>query len=96
MLLKKFYEEVFGEFLIYEYDPSATYEYSQVIWFLDKSKTLHILRCDKNRVMPGSLAGYNPSRPDDTPFSSLGWKDLNPDIDILTQYGIEKRLRTYI
>ena len=30
VLLKKFYEEVFGEFLIYEYDQSATYEYSQV------------------------------------------------------------------
>lgn len=91
VLLKKFYEEVFGEFLIYEYDQSATYEYSQVIWFLDKSNTLHILRCDKNKVLPGSLSSW-PSKS----FSDLGWKDLNPNIDILTQYGIEKRLRTYI
>ena len=91
MLLKKFYEEVFGEFMVYEYDPSATYEYNQVVWFLDSSKELHVLRCDKNKILPGSLSEYPAKH-----FASLGWKDLNPDIDILAQYGIEKRLRTYI
>lgn len=89
--LRKFYEIVFGQFMIYEYNPSSTYEYNQLIWFKDNDKELHILRCDVNKMLPNSLAEY-PRKS----FASIGWKDLNPDIDILTEYGIEKRLNNYL
>ena len=91
LALKKFYEVIFGQFMIYEYDPGSIYEYNQLIWFKDNDKDLHILRCDVNKMLPNSLAEY-PSKS----FASIGWKDLNPDIDILTEYGIEKRLNNYI
>lgn len=89
--LKKFYEVIFGQFMIYEYDPTSTYDYNQLVWFKDTEKDLHILRCDVNKMPPNSLEDY-PKKS----FASIGWKDLNPDIDILTEYGIDKRLNTYM
>ncbi len=68
----------------------------------DWSLRLYILRCNRSVVEPGSLLQYKyPKLAKDKSNStqlleSLGWKNLNPNIDILTQYGIEKKLNSYI
>ena len=33
-LLEEFYREVFGQMMIYEYDPTETYYYNDLVWFL--------------------------------------------------------------
>jgi len=102
LALAAFYEKVFGQFYIYQYDPTAEYRYNQLVWFkcdvecetdqlAESGKGLHVLRCDVTKVQPNSLDGY----PKKT-FEMLGWKDLNPNVDILTEYGIKKVMEQYM
>ena len=93
--LEKLYNEVFSQTMIYEYDMSLEYSYNDVVWFLHrdnlaKKSTLYILRCDVSSMKANSLSQF-PSKS----FHAIGWKDLNPDIDIFMQYGLEKKLCTF-
>lgn len=93
-LLEDFYREVFGSFLIHEYDAGETYYYGDLVWFLDKdprSKTLYILRCIKNETSQ-SLNSWTVGQS----FQAYGWKDLNPDIDVMKEFGLENRISTWI
>lgn len=95
VLLEKFYESVFSRTMIYEYDPALEYKYNDVVWFLHKDKRnkiadLYVLRCDNSKMPANSLSKF----PEKT-FMAIGWKDLNPDVDIFTQYGLEKKINTF-
>lgn len=90
-LLEEFYQEVFGSFMIYEYQPGETYYYNDLIWFLDSEKNLHILRCNKSQTNE-NLANWSFGQP----FEKYGWKDLNPDIDIFKEFGFEKKISNWI
>lgn len=92
-LLHDFYKEIMGEMQILEYDEQSEYTYNQIIWFMHDAR-LYVLRCDKNKIEAGSLSKFKSAST--TPFSSFGWLDLNPDIDIFQQFGLEKKLNTYM
>lgn len=90
-LLEEFYQEVFGTFMIYEYQPGETYYYNDLIWFLDSEKDLHILRCNKSQTSE-DLTHWRLGQA----FEDYGWKDLNPDINVLKEFGLEKKMSTWI
>ena len=90
-LLEEFYQEVFGAFMIYEYQPGETYYYNDLIWFLDSEKDLHILRCNKSQTGE-NLTHWRLGQA----FEDYGWKDLNPDINVLKEFGLEKKMSTWI
>lgn len=95
LALEKLYESVFSRTMIYEYDVGLEYKYNDVVWFLHKNKTakiadLYVLRCDKSTMPANSLSDF----PTKT-FQAIGWKDLNPDVDIFTQYGLDKKIGTF-
>lgn len=95
VVLEKLYNEVFSQTMIYEYDASLAYSYNDIVWFLhkdiiSKKSTLYILRCDASAIEANSLSQF-PTKS----FQSIGWKDLNPDVDIFMQYGLEKKLGTF-
>lgn len=90
-LLEDFYREVFGSFLIYEYQPNETYYYNDLVWFMSSAKKPYILRCIKSEVV-GDLSRWS----EGDVFENYGWKDLNPDIDVLSEFGLEKKMSSWI
>lgn len=97
--LEEFYNQILGNVQIFQYQYGDQYKYNDVVWFLDSSFDLHILRFNKNSIQSVDPDFQNLNRwdPNGTiPFEKYGWKDLNPDIDILKDFGLDKAITTYI
>lgn len=90
-LLEDFYREVFGSFLIYEYQPNETYYYNDLVWFMSGDREPYILRCIKSEVK-SDLSQWSKGQA----FENYGWKDLNPDVNILNEFGLEKKMSAWI
>ena len=90
-LLDEFYREVFGQMMIYEYDPTETYYYNDLVWFMSYAREPYILRCIKNKTS----SDLNLWREGES-FEKYGWKDLNPNIDAMAEFGLEKKMRAWI
>ena len=91
-LLESYYQEIFNRIMIYEYNANTKYKYGNIIWYKSpKDSELHILRCDVHEIVDPQLDEKYPQYT----FQQLGWKDLNPDIDIFTQYGLEKKINVF-
>ena len=99
LALEQFYASVFGNFHIRPYDETVVYEYGQLVWYRCEAECrtsklskpgagLHVLRRDSVISEQNSLSRYPTAS-----FQQLGWKDLNPSIDVLTEYGIKKVLQ---
>lgn len=90
-LLEEFYKEVFGSFLIYEYDPNETYYYNDLVWFMSDDRDPYILRCIRSEVKT-NLTRWSKGQA----FENYGWKDLNPDVNILNEFGLERKMSSWI
>jgi hypothetical protein len=102
LALEQFYADIFGGFYIKPYDATTVYEYGQLVWYRceaecasdklrEPGKGLHVLRYDSTAAAQNTLSRY----PKMT-FEQLGWKDLNPDMDVLAEYGIKKVMQQYV
>ena len=90
-LLEDFYRQVFGQMMIYEYQSGETYAYNDIVWFLSQDKEPYILRCIRSKTS-ADLRHWTKREP----FESYGWKDLNPNIDIMLEFGLEQKLSLWI
>ena len=77
--------------MIYEYDPTETYYYNDLVWFMSYAREPYILRCIKNKTS----SDLNLWREGES-FEKYGWKDLNPNIDAMAEFGLEKKMSAWI
>lgn len=105
-LLEEFYNNVFGNAQIYQYQYGTEYSYNDLVWFVDKNKDLSVLRFNRTSTksldakfrnlnawtrysyVNGALQYISPAR--------YGWVDLNPEIDILKDFGLDKAINTFL
>lgn len=90
-LLEEFYRKVFGELMIYEYDPAETYYYNDLVWFMSQHRDPYILRCVVNKTSR-DLRLWS----EGDSFERYGWKDLNPNLDAMREFGLEKKMNSWI
>lgn len=90
-LLEELYQEVFGGFQIDEYEVGEEYLYNDVVWFLDSERDLHILRCSRSKTS-ANLTSWKSGES----FEKYGWQDLNPDVDIMTEFGLQAKISSFI
>ncbi len=99
-MLEKFYNAIFGQASIYQYQYGDPYKYNDIIWFVDSFEIdLHILRFNKDSIDSVEPGFQNLNRWDphgSVSLSRFGWYDLNPEIDILKDFGLDKAITTYI
>ena len=98
-MLEKFYNQIFGQAAIYQYQYGTKYKYNDIVWFIDGTSDLHILRFNKDSIDSVETGFQNLHRwdPNGTiPLSRFGWYDLNPDVDVLKDFGLDKLIRTYL
>lgn len=104
--LEEFYNKVFGNAQIYQYQYGTEYKYNDLVWFVDKNRDLSILRFNRNSTkslnsgfrnlnswtrhsyVDGALQYTSPVQ--------YGWVDLNPEIDILRDFGLDKAMSTFL
>lgn len=97
--LEAFYNSIFGNASIFQYSPDVEYKYGDVVWFVDQNSELHILRFDKSSTSSLETAFQNLNRWDPNGhffLSRYGWKDLNVEVDILKDFGLDKAIATYV
>ena len=90
-LLQELYADIFAGFSIYEYSENEEYHFNDLVWFLDSEKDLHILRCYRSKTS-SNLAMWKKGES----FESYGWKDLNPNIDVLVDFGLESKIKSFL
>ena len=104
--LESFYNKVFGNAQIYQYQYGTDYKYNDLVWFIDKNRDLSILRFNRTSIksldskwqnlnqwsrhayVNGALSYIAPTQ--------YGWTDLNPEIDILKDFGLDKAITTFL
>lgn len=82
--LNRVFSSIFGTSIIQEYIEGNTYNFNDVIWFIDDDKELYILR---------SLSDGNSNRPR-KPFLEYDWNDETQHID-LVQNGLDTIIRQH-
>lgn len=90
-LLQELYSDIFAGFSIYEYEENEEYQFNDLVWFLDSDKDLHILRCYKSKTS-ANLSLWRKGQS----FESYGWKDLNPNVDVLVDFGLEAKIKSFL
>lgn len=90
-LLEDFYRTLFKTMSIQEYQKGNTYYYNNVVWFLNEKKEPFILRCIRSKTSSDLYSWKSGESLED-----YGWQDLNPDIDILEDYGIQKKIDSWL
>lgn len=62
-----------------------------MVWFLDSERDLHILRCSKTKTS-ADLTSWKSGES----FEKYGWQDLNPDVDIVSEFGLQAKIDSFI